>query len=300
MPEPRKDRFAPEDAVCTNHDERPAFATCPVCKRHVCIACWHIIVDRCGECLARDPGAVAKPVPWEEPNASLAARLGRTLAEAFRPNASAPSFMLGETGGAVRFALLTMIPVAALRGIVPYTHTLIFGNGFGISTIGSPSALTVVIDVLRAMGLGIALHAAYGAALTVPFVSLSRAYGSSKGSHAALYAMLYRGWLLGFSTLSSSPTSHMFGLIFWVGVWGAPAGYTGEVAQVLAIVELVPVLLLFWSMRATARMGHNVGPFASYIVVLVPFALMVVLQLLIEPLLVPLLPAGIAATGVAS
>lgn len=292
MTDAEERRVPPDGAVCGTHPERPALATCPRCGNHVCLACWHHAVGRCQECLLRDPLAAAEPIAWEAPERRALARLLGTLASAFRPTRSAPAFARSEVRRAAWFALFVAVPLAALRGVIPFTHTLAFGDGFEVNRVGSPTGAEIALDVLRAMGLSVGMTAALFVALCLPFVSLARAYGRSPYRNAALRMMLYRAWLL--------PVS-MFGLPFWLAVWAAPEGTADSVASVAAMVEFVPLLLLFVAMRSTARLAHGVGPFASILVVMIPLALMVLTQRIVEPVVSPWLPdtpeAGTAAGG---
>jgi hypothetical protein len=56
------------------------------------------------------------------------------------------------------------------------------------------------------------------------------------------------------------------------------------------MLQALPLVLLFSSLRATARMGSGTGPFAALIVVLVPFFFMLLVQYFVELAMAPLLP----------
>lgn len=271
----------PDDAVCGAHPQRPALASCPRCGAYACLSCWHHAVALCQDCLLADPSSAAPPVPWEDPSRGAVSRFFGTFASALRPTRSSPAFARHHVGRAAWFALLVAVPLAALRGVIPFTHTLAFGSTFEVSLVGTPTTGEIALDVLRAMGISLGIAAALFASLAVPYASLCRAYGPSPYERAGLRMMLYRAWLL---------TVSMYGVVFWLVVWAAPEGSADVAAQVAAIAELLPLLLLFISMRSTARIAHGVGPFASLLVVLVPLVLMILTQSILAPLVSPWLP----------
>lgn len=279
---PDRDRSAPEDALCEQHPERPALATCPRCGSYACLACWHPAVDRCHRCLMRHPEDASPPIPWDLPEGSLLGRFFRTLATAVHPTRSAPAFAAPFVAPAVRFLLLTFVPLALVSGVIPFTHTLAFG-ALRVEVIGAQTAATIAVDILRAMGIGFALDFTAIVALTLPFVSLSRAYGVAGREQAALRTMLYRAWLL--------PTSRV---VVSVLAFVLPATQSDGLQLVLAVLQLAPLLLLLFAMRASARLASGVGPFASLVVIFVPFALLFATQMLLEPVVRPFMPAPVA------
>ncbi len=275
---PDRDRSAPEDALCEQHPERPALATCPRCGSYACLACWHPAVDRCHRCLMRHPEDAAPPIPWETPEGRLAGRFFRTLWTAILPTRSAPAFAGARVAPAVRFFLLTFVPLAFLGGVIPFTRTLAFG-ALHVELIDAPSGGAIAIDVVRAMGIAFALDLASILALSLPFVSLSRAYGVKGREQSAMRTMLYRAWLL--------PTSRVLWSLL---VFALPATQSDGVQLVVAVMQLAPLLLLLFAMRASARLASGVGPFASLVVIFVPFALLFATQMVLEPIVKPLMP----------
>jgi hypothetical protein len=231
-------------------------------------------------------------VPWEDPAVRpLGRRLWATLATVARPTASAPAFGRPELGLAVRFALLTVVPLALLRGVIPYTHTVLFGGGFAIALRGEPHVGLVALDVARAMGLSALLVGAGVLALGLPFVHLAGAYGSALGRRAALRALLYRGWLLAIAGLDPSGRAAGAGLLFNLASWGMPSDTPMPVFQFAYLVDgVVPILLLLFSMRATARFAAGTGAVASFVLTLLPFVLLYAVQGALLELLVPLMP----------
>jgi hypothetical protein len=285
-------RRAPAGAGCHRHPERPALARCPLCDRDACLFCWHDPFERCEACLAEAPAAAAPPVPWEDPAVRpLRRRLWATLATVARPTASAPAFARHDVGHAVRFALLTVVPLALLRGVIPYTHTVLFGDRFAIALRGEPDAGLVALDVVRAMGLSALLVAAGALALGLPFVHLAGAYGSALGRRAALRVLLYRGWLLALAGFDPAGRAAGSGLLFSVALWGMPTDTPMPVFQFFYLVDaVVPILLLLFSMRATARFAAGTGAVASFVLTLLPFVLLYAVQGALLELLVPLMP----------
>ncbi|HHH28106.1 MAG TPA: hypothetical protein ENK57_07145 [Polyangiaceae bacterium] len=276
-PEPRPEP-APEGSTCAVHEDRPALVTCPRCGNYCCLACWHQAQSRCHACLLRDP---QPPVPWADPSKSLAARFVTTLAHAFSPTKSAPTFSHGVWTKGISFALLTALPLALLTGIIPFTHRLRFGPSFIVSTIGTPTDAELGLDIAQAIGLGLLFVITKLVLLGAPYLSLSKAYGQPNDAHPSRQVLLYRGWLL----VLGGQTGAILSLV----VWGLPAEPDNTWLLFAEVASLLPLMLLLWSMTATARMS-GVGPFAAMAVTLVPF----VALFLIEPLLIdivrPLLP----------
>ncbi len=257
--------------------------TCPRCGSYCCIACWHNAAERCHACLLRDP---LPPVPWADEERGWVSRLAGTLGDAIRPSRSAPGFLRGAWTRGISFAALTFLPLAALSGIIPFTHRVLFGGRFAITLAGDPTGAEVALDLLQAAGFGLLLSAVKLLCLAVPFASLTRAYGDKDiESRPARQVMLYRGWLL---TLGGNG-----GLLLGLMVWGLPfssGADLGELTQVmLYVISLLPLLLLLWSMTSTARVA-GAGPVASTVVVLVPFLAMMFAEPMLLDLISPWLP----------
>lgn len=276
--EPEDDRDAfespPDGATCAEHPERMAIAVCPRCGAHACVACWHHAIRRCHACLMRDPGAAAPPIPWEERERGVASAFLATLGTALRPDASAPALARGSARDAVGFALASFLPFALLGRQVAYTHTLLFEEGPSVSVLGGAGPAEIAIDLARAAVLGLALALAMTVALGVSYRSLASAFGHNGHAEAPLRVILYRGWLLPASLCLEE-----------LGTWIAP----GSIAS--AIVQALPLVLLFSALRATARMGSGAGPFAALVVVLVPFFFMLLVAYFAEMAMAPLLPS---------
>jgi hypothetical protein len=198
-----------------------------------------------------------------------------TLATALRPIRSAPAFARDDVGAALRFMLLTALPLALLAGVIPHTRTLLFEGDFRVRVLGQANDAQIALDVARALGVQLALSAVEIGCLMLPFVSLVRAYAPDR-RHAALRVMLYRAWLLPAALAG-----------FYLAIWALPAPPVGAAEQtpplgwvlVLALRTMVPVLL-FVAMGSTARLACGLGPWMSMVVVIVP----VVLLLLVNPL----------------
>jgi len=119
--------------------------------------------------------------------------------------------------------------------------------------------------------------------LAVPFVSLTRAYGTVGGHPGAVRMILYRAWLIPLTT---------GGLLLWLGAWAMPSGLEQGVISVLATLEMIPLLMFLMAMRSTARLSHGVGLFPSFVVILVPVVVLVLVQMIAAPALEGLLPEG--------
>lgn len=276
-PQKSSDRNAPDGSLCRAHPETPAVATCPRCGDYACLVCWQPAVDRCDSCLKRDPTEAAPPIPWERSDIGVAHRLFATIATARNPVRSAPAMARDEVMPALRFALLTFVPLALVAGVIPYTKTLLFSGPFQISLQGTPppDQAAITIDVLRAVAIGFGASLANWLVLSTPYVSLVRAYGDPKRRSVPLRAMLYRAFLLPLQQL-----------IFFTLAWAMlNATSTPPQAGFVALLSLVPVALLLFSMWSAARLGSGLGPVVSFLVVIVPFTL----WNYVEPLVVKLL-----------
>lgn len=291
MPTPSADHRAPEGAQCGVHPDRPAHFTCPRCGSYACLACWHPEVERCTQCLQRDPAAAAPPIVWEQRDKPLARRYFGTFASALSPFKTAPAFAHGEVGDALRFMLLSALPLSLLSGVIPHTRTLMFGGNFAIRVIGHPTGAQIGFDVLRAMLVGFALSAAQFVTLLLPFASLLRAYAPARRG-TAQRALYYRFWLL--------PAALLF-LHVAMGVLPPPPDPTAldpsaldpATATGLALasgIRLLCAVLLILTMSATARLGCGLGPFLSSVVVIVPLLVMLFGGTLAELGIMRLLP----------
>ena len=268
--------LAPDGSTCPLHPERAALVVCPRCGTYCCITCWQPTADRCHPCLLRDPGP---PVPWADPERSPPGRFFGTFFDALRPRATATSFTRGSWRSGLSFAALTFLPLALLSGLIPFTHTLAFGPQWAVHAIGTGS---LGLDLAQAAGLGLAISLMRLGLLGAAFVSLASAYGKKLESEPARQAILYRAWLL--------PFSGGAGLLPALFNWGS-APEPGETLVLLAaIASVVPMVLLFASLLATARQANGVGPFASFLVVFVPIIAMFAMEPLLFGLLEPLMP----------
>jgi hypothetical protein len=267
------DHGAPEGASCAEHPDRPAAFTCPRCGKHACIFCWHALAVRCESCMQSDPAAAAPPLAWETPGGSLFGRYFATLGSAFRPVFTAPAFAQGDLRPALRFFLLSALPIAALAGVIPYTTTLLFGGAFSVAVQGQPSANGIALDIVAAMFIALGVFSFELAALWLPYVSLVRAYAPERRA-AATRVLLYRSWLIPFASL-----------VVFASLWVLPAPIDPKTPPVylplVGFAQLTLDALLLVSMRATARLACGIRPLLSYVVVAVPFVIWMFVQLII-------------------
>lgn len=283
----RNPRIAPEGATCAQHPERPALARCPHCAADACLACWHHAIDRCEHCLRIDPAATVAPIAWESEDAGLMRRVFGTLAAAFKPHRSAPSFAKEETSRAWLFASLATVPLSMLRGVIPFTHTLRFGPDYQVSFIGSPTGQEIAFDILQAMCTSLAIAAVAIGLGGFAYINLSKAFGDERAPKAALRFLLYRSWLL--------PLAHTTGLTFGVGVWGFPDPPSEGLVSLTVIASTVPLLVYFVGSRATARLAGAVPPLASFAVTLIPIFLFGFVEMVLVQVAAPWLPAAVGA-----
>lgn len=201
----------------------------------------------------------------------------RTLGQGFRPIQTAGSFARGsQLALPIVFLLTTWLPLAFLQGIIPFTHTLRFGDRFGVERIGQPSDAEVQFDILRAGGISLLVQSAVLTVMIASFVSLCRAYGhvppGAVDAHEPLRRFSLRGVLYRAFWL---PLGGNFGLLFGLVLWGLPAsvepGFALEL--LLAAAAGVPFVFAFVALRNIARRACGVSPLVSLIVVIVPFVL---------------------------
>ena len=284
----------PEGASCAEHPERRALAVCPRCGAFVCLTCWHQPLRRCHACLMRDPEGAAPPIPWEDPSRGALSRFATTVTSALRPVTSAPAFARGETAAPRAFLLLTFVPLALLAAIVPFTHTLLFGPTFRVSTLaapggGAPDAVAIALDVAQAAGIGLVLNTAQVLALALPYVSLARAYASGGHPPAPVRVVMYRAFLV--------PLSEV---LYFLVVWSAPESPPEGFLVAAALLRVLPLVLLFVSLRATARMASGTRPLASLVVTRVPYAAMLLVNAYAAEALRSIAPSPVAIEGAAA
>lgn len=237
----------------------------------MCLFCWHPVAERCDTCLKRDPAAAAPALPWETLQGSALSRFVRTLGGSFRPLHTAPAFARPGAKRAIRFFLLSAVPLAALVGIIPRTKTLLFGNT-AVVLRGDPTDVEIALDVLAAMGMQLWAFSVEFAALALPYISLARAYAPAERHHAAVRVLLYRSWLSPFASL-----------IMNVAVWLLPSSGGSEgfprFMEPFAIAHMLLHLLFLSSLRATVRLACGVGPLLSYVIVIVSVVVWALVQL---------------------
>jgi hypothetical protein len=163
--------------------------------------------------------------------------------------------------------------LAFLSREIEFTQTLLFESGPSVRVLGGATPPEIAVDVLRAGALGTAVSLAMTLALGISFRSLALAFAQKGHPAAPLRVLLYRSWLLPFAFLLAQ-----------VAGWLVPD------PTVIAFAQAIPFLLLFSSMRATARMGSGAGPFSAIVVVLVPFVFMLFVGYFAELALAPYLP----------
>lgn len=275
-------RAAPEGSLCGRHPDRPALAICPRCGSYACIECWHDPLDRCHDCLMREPQEAAPPIPWEDPERNIVSRFFGTLATAFSPTLSAPAMARDEVGPALRFALLTLVPLGALSGLIPYTHHLMFGPSFAVTISGTHTGPEIYRDVTNALGIGLLLTLFAFMATAFPYVSLSRSFARPVAGRYAWRAVLYRGWLLALAPL---------GLLMHLSFWGMPEGTSQETYGFVGIFAWAfPFLLVFSTLSRTARLAAGIGPLMSFVLGMVPTSLCMVVWMLVQYLIMPWAP----------
>lgn len=232
------------------------------------------------------PAEVAPAIPWETEGVSFLPGLFGTLRQAFSPTSTAPSMAHGDVRSALGFALLTWLPLAALQGVVPYTHTLLF-NERHVQVSGGASAVLVALDVARAASLGVLLGALQLAAMGVAFASLSSAYGQAGASigTAAWRTLFYRGFivLLLPSLMAGGliPSDLLANLMLFTGLFDA---------NLYTLLVVGAGVWLLTTLRTSARLAQGVGPGMSFVIPFMVMAVGVLVRLLAETACQPLMP----------
>ena len=224
-----------------------------------------------------DPADFAPPIPFELSRKSVLSTIGFGL----RPVLNAPSYAASTTGRALLFFVLSALPLALLTGIIPYTYDITFTSLFGITT--RPGA-DLIVDIVRAMGIGALVQLGEIIVLTAPFVSLCVAYGShANRKNAALNAAFYSAWLLPLAAI-----------IQRVGAWGLPPLAEGQEVSgwflIPGVIGVIPTVIYFVHLRSTARLAAGVGPMMSFITVGLAFALLMAEQAVVARALQDVFP----------
>jgi hypothetical protein len=266
----------PDGATCSEHPERAALAVCPRCGEYACLACWHHPIRRCHRCLMLDPAGAAPPIAWEQRDRNVVARFFATLATALQPLASAPAFARSGVGPAIRFWLVTFVPLALLSRIIDFTRLHYFVDRL-ILVVGTPSDAETAVDVGRAIALGALVSVVAVLALALPYVSLIRSY-SARGSRldAPVRLLLYRSFLVPLASVING-----------VGIWLLPVDPDVAAFTLVQIAAVIPLVLLFSAMRATARMATGLGPVLSLATAIVPLMVMLIGQQFLIDALTP-------------
>jgi hypothetical protein len=89
------------------------------------------------------------------------------------------------------------------------------------------------------------------------------------------------------------PNGAGYGLLFGVAAWALPAEPANSVVLLVLLIDgVVPLLLLLFAMRATARFGAGTGPFASFALTVLPFVLLFAVGGALLSLMEPWMPQG--------
>ena len=254
---------------------------CVMCDRDVCIACFFPDLGRCQRCIELHPEEVADPVPFEARGRFVG--FFQTLAGVFAPRVSAPGFAIGDSLGApFAFLILTFVPIALLRGVIPYTHHVQFGALAKVTTTAGVSQHHLMLDVARASGLSLAECLVQLFSLGLCYVSLVGAFGREGSRRIALRTLGYRAFLL--------PLGGAFGLLpSLVSFLGPDMEASRSFYFVVGTIPLLPFYIsIHRSVRAVARIDFFPGLF----VVVVPWLLAAIVGDLFFQAMLPLLPAA--------
>lgn len=213
-----------------------------------------------------------------------------TLFLAFDAVRNTARFGQGDSARAWKFFVLTFPFWAAIAGIVPFTFLVQFGPEGHVEWMNSahvaPSLFELALDVVRAMGLGVAFSSFHFLLLALPYVQLSRALSDRGHDAAGVRALLYLGWLVPF-----------FQALQHVLVVSMPREVGEPSAQValLSLVGLlffVPIALFYWNLRLTARVAHGTGPITSWFALIVAILISQVGTNILEHAVIPYMPSS--------
>lgn len=216
---------------------------------------------------SRPPLIALGPIAWEDANLGAFQRLFGTLAATFRPIQSLRAVAHGPIGPAIAFFVLSGLPWMLLWGILPFTHTLLFGHSFDLKVVGNATQPQIVPDVIRASGVGFVMSCLSFLSWALPFASLTKAFCASpphaeEAHRAAWRSALYRGWIIPFGFAMSQFL-----------LWAWPVEPTFDSFQLVVLLcQLAPRLLILIHCQAMARYvgASTLGALA---VALVPVAL---------------------------
>lgn len=274
-----RDIEAPKGARCSEHPDRLARFRCPSCGRYTCAFCWDESTSRCKSCASSDSSNATIRLPFEDTSKPFLSRVTATLASAFNPRETAGGFSTCDPTFALRFLLLSALPLSLVSGVIPHTQTLVFGPGLSVELVGQVGGIEIAIDVLRAMFFQLLFDGITITALVLPFTSLAKSYGNTQSAVGAIGTVFYRYWLIPGAMLISY-------LAFWI---------LPEVGIGLFIQFVLSALALFFFIRAmwlTARLSYGVGTVWSIAVVGVPW----IILLLVVALVLPFLQSSLGIT----
>lgn len=269
-------------ACCAYHPDREALVGCLLCDRDVCFSCFFPDVGRCQRCIEDHPDEVSGPVPFEAPTLGFVRGFLMTLVDAWRPRATAASFAIG--GSLARpavFAALTFVPLALLRGVIPYTALVHFGSLGAVRITAGATSSALAIDLLRACSLSLLESTAQLIALAACYASLAGAFGREGARRIATRAILYRAYLL--------PSVGLVGLLPMSVAWLGPPVVARP--DLLFAIGMLPALPLFIGLQRTVRTVGRVDAVPGFALAVVPWTLFLVVGMIATNLLAPFMPS---------
>ncbi|MDB4976212.1 MAG: hypothetical protein JWN48_4553 [Myxococcaceae bacterium] len=226
---------------------------------------------------------ITGPIAWEDPSLSWPRRLFATLAATFAPLRTIHAVADGRLTPALVFALITAGPFMWLWALIPYTHTLRFDPSFGVVVLPHDGPLDMLVDILRAAGIGFTLSMIALLSWALPFTSLVQAF--SNGSRpeapklAAWRTTLYRTWIMPLGITLLLLTS-----------WGMPKDPNPLVPELAFIcLQILPRILILVHCHTMARYFGASG-FGALIVSGVPVAVQLAVDLSVHQGAAMLLP----------
>jgi len=267
-------------AHCADHPDREAAVRCVMCDRDVCFSCFFADLDRCQRCVEQHPEEVTDPIPFE--TRGMIRGFFPTIASAFSPRHSAPAFGIGDSiARPTIFLLMTFVPIALLRGVIPYTHRMQFGPLAHVTFTAGSTTRSLAVDAIRAAGLSLLECSLYLVAFGLCFVSLAGAFGRDGAKRIAIRALFYRAFLLPLGGL---------GLLVALTAWlGPPALGSAEVVYVLGA---LPLVLFTMALQRSVRSVGRVDLVPGLLVVVVPWILVTGVAYFTLRAMLPVLPAG--------
>lgn len=209
-------------------------------------------------------------VPWEDARRGPLRRYLATFTIALRPLRHVRQVTAGSVSSALWFALASAVPLAMLRGIIPWTEHLLFQPGFRIVVDASLPTQLILEDLLRASGLSLAVCVGLWLALALPYAQLLVGFSERESARRAAWrVMLFGAWLVPIG---------LEGVLRFGVYWAWP--FEGRLPHplLIMILDLAPLVVLLTWMRVGARQAAGLSVAQTLGALFVPLAMLFLAQ----------------------